>query len=68
MTLNDFLNELDEDIQTRLDEATEEGDYESISCEVGRQSTLREIREWVEEHKASLEAPNGQIVTFVEVD
>ena len=34
----------------------------------GVQDTLKHILEWIEENKNNLEAPNGQIVTFVEVE
>ena len=47
-TLKDFLDKLESESKERMQD--ELNDYETISCEVGVQSTIKEIREWVENH------------------
>ena len=47
-TLKDLLDKLYEESETRNKENMEVSDYESISYEVGVQSTIKEIREWAE--------------------
>ena len=47
-TLKDLLDKLENESKERMQD--ELNDYESISCEVGIQSTIKEIREWAEKH------------------
>ena len=49
-TLKDLLDKLHKESETRNEENMAINDYESISCEVGVQSTIKEIREWIEKH------------------
>ena len=49
-TLKDLLNKLYEESETRNKENMEISDYESISYEVGVQSTIEEIRKWAEKN------------------
>lgn len=56
--LEEFMEELESHMWAQ-DEHSE--DYEN-----GFSDAIQRIQEWVENHKNNLEAPNGQIVTFVE--
>lgn len=49
-TLKDLLNKLYEESETRNKKNEAVSDYESISYEVGVQSTIKEIREWAEKN------------------
>jgi hypothetical protein len=49
-TLKDLLDKLYKESEERNEENEATHDYESISYEVGVQSTIKEIREWVENH------------------
>lgn len=63
-TLKDLLNKLYEESETRNKENMAVSDYESISYEVGVQSTIEEIREWAE--KNSWRTLNDRNVVEVE--
>ena len=65
-SLNNYLNELMERAENEGNEPSKDT-QRKIYLE-GVQDTLKHILEWIEEHKNNLEAPNGQIVTFVEVE
>lgn len=47
-TLKNLLDKLESESKERMQD--ELNDYETISCEVGAQSVIKEIREWVEKH------------------
>ena len=49
-TLKDLLDKLYNESETRNEEYMAVHDFESISFEVGIQSTIKEIREWIEKH------------------
>lgn len=49
-TLKNLLNKLYEESETRNKKNEAISDYESISYEVGVQSTIKEIREWAEKN------------------
>lgn len=49
-TLKDLLNKLYEESEARIKENEAVSDYESISYEVGVQSTIKEIKEWAEKN------------------
>ena len=49
-TLKDLLNKLYEESETRNKKNEAICDYESISYEVGVQSTIEEIRKWAEKN------------------
>lgn len=63
-TLKDLLNKLYEESEARNKENMEISDYESISYEVGVQSTIKEIKEWAE--KNSWRTLNDRNVVEVE--
>jgi hypothetical protein len=64
--LNDYLYELIERAWREEEEPSK--DEKRKAYLEGVQDALAHIQEWIEEHRASLEAPNGNMVTFVEVD
>ena len=45
-SLKELLDKLEIESKERMQD--ELNDYETISCEVGTQSTIKEIREWAE--------------------
>ena len=47
-TLKDLLDKLENESKERMQD--ELNDYESISCEVGAQSVIKEIKEWAEKN------------------
>lgn len=49
-TLKDLLNKLYEESEARNKKNMAVYDYESISYEVGVQSTIKEIKEWAEKN------------------
>lgn len=49
-TLKDLLNKLYEESEDRNKKNEAVYDYESISYEVGVQSTIKEIKEWAEKN------------------
>lgn len=49
-SLKDLLDKLYKESETRNKANMEISDYESISYEVGVQSTIKEIREWAEKN------------------
>lgn len=64
--LNDYLYELIERAWREEEEPSK--DEKRKAYLEGVQDALAHVQEWVEKHRASLEAPNGNIVTFVEVN
>lgn len=64
--LNDVINELLERAWKESEEPSKDSTRKAYL--EGVQDALTHIQEWVEEHKADIEAPNGNIYTMVEVD
>lgn len=50
-TLKDLLDKLESESKERMED--ELNDYETISCEVDTQSTIKEIRSWIEDNAFS---------------
>lgn len=67
-TLKDLLNKLYEESETRNKENMAVSDYESISYEVGVQSTIKEIGSWLEEHSFSQKITDLDAITLVRVE
>lgn len=65
-TLKDLLDKLENESKERMQD--ELNDYESISCEVGVQSTIKEIRSWLEEHSFSGKITDLDAITLVRVE
>lgn len=65
-TLKDLLDKLENESKER--EKDELNDYESISCEVGIQSTIKEIRSWLEEYSFSQKVNDLEAITLVRVE
>lgn len=68
MTLKDLLDKLYKESEARNKENMAVNDYESISCEVGIQSTIKEIRSWLEEHSFSQKVNDLESITLVRVE
>ena len=49
-TLKELLEKLYKESETRNEENMAVNDYDAISYEVGVQSTIKEIKEWVEKN------------------
>ena len=56
--LEEFLEDLESHMWAQ--------DEHSDDYQEGFAAAIEQIQEWVASHKNTLEAPNGQIVTFVE--
>lgn len=67
-TLKDLLDKLYEESETRNKENEATYDYESISYEVGVQSTIKEIRNWLEEHSYSEKITDLDTIVLVRVE
>ena len=67
-TLKNLLDKLYEESETRNKENRAVSDYESISYEVGVQSTIKEIRNWLEEHSFSQKVGSLESITLVRVE
>lgn len=67
-TLKDLLDKLYEESETRNKENEETHDYESISYEVGIQSTIKEIREWLKENTFSWEVSDNVHINLVRAE
>lgn len=61
-SLKDLLDKLYEESETRNKENMEISDYESISYEVGVQSTIEEIRKWAEKNSWLNDVKNCQVL------
>jgi hypothetical protein len=67
-TLKNLLDKLYGESETRNKENEAISDYESISYEVGVQSTIKDIRNWLEEHSFSQKVNDLEAITLVRVD
>jgi hypothetical protein len=65
-SLKELLDKLEAESKERMQD--ELNDYESISCEVGIQSTIKEIRSWLEEHSFSQKVNDLENITLVRVE
>ena len=65
-SLKELLDKLETESKERMQD--ELNDYETISCEVGTQSTIKEIRNWLEEHSFSQKVSDLENVTLVKVE
>lgn len=61
-SLKDLLDKLYEESETRNKANMEISDYESISYEVGVQSTIEEIRKWAEKNSWLNDVKNCQVL------
>lgn len=64
-TLKEFLDKLYEESETRNEENEATHDYESISYEVGVQSTINDIRNWLEDNAFSWEVNDTNHISLV---
>lgn len=67
-TLKDLLDRLYKESEARNKENESTHDFESISYEVGVQSTIKEIRSWLEEHSFSRKITDLDAITLVRVE
>ena len=66
--LKELLDRLYKESEARNEENEKTYDYESISYEVGVQSTIKEIRSWLEEHSYSEKITDLDAITLVRVE
>lgn len=67
-TLKELLDKLYKESEARNEENELTHDYESISYEVGIQSTIREIREWLKENMFSWEVSDNVHINLVRAE
>ena len=67
-TLKDLLDKLYKESETRNKENEATHDFESISYEVGVQSTIRDIREWLKENTFSWEVSDNVHINLVRAE
>lgn len=67
-TLKNLLDKLYEKSKTRNKENKAIQDFESISYEVGIQSTIRDIQNWLEDNKFSWEVNDSHHISLVRVE
>lgn len=67
-TLKDLLDKLYEESETRNKENMAVSDYESTSYEVGVQSTIKEVREWLKENTFSWEVSDNIHINLVRAE
>lgn len=67
-TLKELLSRLYEESETRNEENMSFSDYESISYETGVQSTIKEIRSWLEDNSSPVKMNDLEVMTIVRVD
>ena len=66
--LKELLDRLYKESEARNEENEKTYDYESISYEVGVQSTIKEIRSWLKEHSYSEKITDLDAITLVRVE
>lgn len=67
-TLKELLDKLYKESETRNEENEATHDYESISYEVGVQSTIKDIRNWLEDNAFSWEVSDTIHISLVRVE
>lgn len=67
-TLKELLDRLYTESETRNKENEAVSDYESISYEVGVQSTIRDIQNWLEDNKFSWEVNDSHHISLVRAE
>lgn len=67
-TLKELLDKLYKESEARNEENEATHDFESISYEVGVQSTIKDIRSWLEENTFSWEVSDNIHINLVRAE